>query len=86
MESTNNANSEAKPTQTIVTEHTKDDLRRESCALIKKGYFMPRWNERGGKNSDLILDMKKPEKESSFYRFYEKEIDYNKIVPLKKNI
>lgn len=42
-------------------------LKKIYAELISQGYFVPKWQESGGKNEDLLLDTQKPEKEQKFF-------------------
>ena len=66
--------------------YSRDELKAKSSELRKKGYYQPMWTERGGKNSQLILDMEKPYNEARFARFKESQMNYNSIIPKTKNI
>ena len=62
----------------------REQLRADSISIRNNGWFIPRWTERGGKNKQLIEDMKLPIDQAQFYRFRESDMDYNKIIPKSK--
>ena len=57
-------------------------MKAKNIEMKKKGYFQPKWSERGSRNEALLRDLDKSEKECQFYRIKEKQMDWNKIVPL----
>ena len=66
-------------------EYTKEQLKAKSSEQRKKGYLISPWQDRGGKNPELILDMEKPYNQALFYRIHESKVNYNQIIPKTKS-
>ena len=60
------------------------EMKSKNSELRKKGYFQPLWSQRGSRNEALLKDFDKDEEESNYYRIKEKDMDFNKIMPLSR--
>lgn len=68
------------------SETPKDKLmkitRGKSLQLVIDGYFIPSWNERGGRNKKLIDEISKPRENLTKYaRFRIDQMNFNEITP-----
>ena len=61
--------------------------RGRSLSLIMKGFFQPSWNEKGGKNQQLINEFTRVRagKKTKFCRFKVEQMNFNEITPYINN-
>ena len=62
-------------------------LRGRSLYLLSKGFFIPSWNEKGGKNEQLINEFTDVPagKKTKFCRFKISQMNFNEITPHVNN-
>ena len=60
------------------------EMKAKNSEMRKRGFFQPLWSQRGSRNEALLKDLEKDIAESSYYRIKEKDMDFNKIIPLSR--
>ena len=63
---------------------SNSELKSKNSEMRKRGFFLPLWSQRGSRNGAVLKDFDKDEAEASYLRIKEKDMDFNKIMPLSR--